>query len=157
MIRSHPRSTLFPYTTLFRSMLPNSAPARPKLELNAGSAPRVAQRAQMTDVVPAPEVASAQSGVANGNAAATFIALSASPAPPAPVVPPQGNLAARVSLSPEGRQPGGPGGAPNGPAGASVRRAGRVWRTSRSAAAPGSGRTGCAGRAGPWGWYDGGC
>ena len=99
-------------------MLPNSAPARPKLELNAGSAPRVAQRAQMTDVVPAPEVASAQSGVANGNAAATFIALSASPAPPAPVVPPQGNLAARVSLSPEGRQPGVPGGAPNGTPGA---------------------------------------
>jgi len=100
------------------AMLPNSAPARPKLELNAGSAPRVAQRAQMTDVVPAPEVASAQSGVANGNAAATFIALSASPAPPAPVVPPQGNLAARVSLSPEGRQPGVPGGAPNGTPGA---------------------------------------
>src|SRR5438309_9220898 len=70
------------------AMLPNSAPARPKLELNAGSAPRVAQRAQMTDVVPAPEVASAPSGLANGNAPATFIALSASPAPPAPVVPP---------------------------------------------------------------------
>src|SRR5437899_10852148 len=81
-------------------MLPNSAPARPKLELNAGSAPRVAQRAQMTAVVPAPEVASAQSGVANGNAAATFIALSASHDTPAPYVPPQLKLPARVVISP---------------------------------------------------------
>src|SRR5204863_254092 len=67
------------------SMLPHAAPARPKLELNAGGAPRVAQRAQTGEVEPAPEVGSAQSGVTNGNAA-TFIALSASPAPPAPVV-----------------------------------------------------------------------
>src|SRR5260370_18955585 len=93
------------------SMLPN-APARPKLELNAGAAPR-AQRTQTSAVEPAPEVNSAQSGFPNGNTA-TFIALSATPGPPAPVVPPQGNLAARVSLSPEGKQPGVPGGAPNG-------------------------------------------
>jgi len=43
-----------------------------------------------------------------------FVALSATPGPPAPVVPPQGNLAARVSISPEGKQPGVPGGSPNG-------------------------------------------
>jgi protein TonB len=91
------------------SMLPN-APVRPKLELNAGAAPRLAPRAQTGEVEPAPEVA-------NGNAA-TFIALSATPGPPAPVVPPQGNLAARVSISPEGKQPGVPGGAPNGTPGA---------------------------------------
>jgi protein TonB len=90
-------------------MLPN-APVRPKLELNAGAAPRLAPRAQTGEVEPAPEVA-------NGNAA-TFIALSATPGPPAPVVPPQGNLAARVSISPEGKQPGVPGGAPNGTPGA---------------------------------------
>lgn len=94
------------------SMLPN-APARPKLELNAGGAPRVAQRTQTSAVEPGPEVSSAQSGIANGNPA-TFIALSATPGPPAPVVPPQGNLAARVSISPEGKQPGVPGGSPNG-------------------------------------------
>jgi TonB family protein len=94
------------------SMLPN-APPRPKLELNTGAAPRVAQRTQTSATEPAPEVGSTQSGVANGNAA-TFIALSASPAPPAPVVAPQGNLAARVSISPEGKQPGVPGGSPNG-------------------------------------------
>jgi len=95
------------------SMLPN-APARPKLELNAGAAPRLAQRTQTRAEEPAPDVTTAQ---ANGNAA-TFIALSATPGPPAPVVPPQGNLAARVSISPEGKQPGIPGGAPDGTPGA---------------------------------------
>src|SRR5438876_2268533 len=105
------------------SMLPHAAPARPKLELNAGGAPRVAQRAQTGEVEPAPEVVSAQSGVANGNAA-TFIAMSASPAPPAPVVLPQGNLAARVSISPEGKQPGVPGGLPSGTPGANGGAAG---------------------------------
>jgi TonB family protein len=98
------------------SMLPN-APARPKLELNAGAAPRLAQRTQTSTVEPAPEVGSTSSGVPNGNAA-TFIALSATPGPPAPVVQPQGNLAARVSISPEGKQPGVPGGSPNGTPGA---------------------------------------
>jgi TonB family protein len=90
-----------------------NAPARPKLELNAGVAPRVAPRAQTGDAELAPEVGGAQSGVTNGSAT-TFIALSATPGPPAPVVQPQGNLAARVSISPEGRQPGAPGGSPNG-------------------------------------------
>jgi len=95
-----------------------NAPARPKLELNAGAAPRLASRSQTGEVEPAPEVSSAQSGVANGNAA-TFMALSAAPGPPAPVVqPPPGNLAARVSISPEGKQPGVTGGSPNGIPGA---------------------------------------
>src|SRR5712691_416687 len=61
------------------SMLPN-APARPKLELNAGAAPRVAPRARTGEVEPAPEVGAVQSSVANGNAT-TFIALSATPGP----------------------------------------------------------------------------
>ena len=94
-----------------------NAPARPKLELNAGAAPRVAPRAQSGDAGPAPEVGAVQPSAANGNSV-TFIALSATPAPPAPVVPPQGNLAARVSISPEGKQPGVPGGSPNGTTGA---------------------------------------
>ncbi len=99
------------------AMLPH-APARPKLELNAGAAPRVAPRAQTGEVDPAPEVGTTQSGIPNGNAA-TFIALSATPGPPAPFVPPpQGNLAARVSISPEGKQPGVPGGSRNGMPGA---------------------------------------
>ena len=88
-----------------------NAPARPKMELNAGAAPRMAAKAQALDAGPAPEVTSRELAGANGNPA-TLIALSSAPAPPAPVVPPQGNLAARVSLSPEGKQPGVPGGSP---------------------------------------------
>jgi TonB family protein len=83
-----------------------NGPARPKLEINAGAAPRVAKRDQAGDAGPAPEVAAAQLSAANGSAS-TLIALSATPGPPAPVAPPQGNLAARVSISPEGASKGG--------------------------------------------------
>jgi TonB family protein len=88
---------------------PANAPARPKLELNVGTAPRQAERKQTGDVGPAPELAQSQSA-ANGNSA-TFIALSATPGPAAPAQLPQGNLTARVSISPEGKQLGVPGGA----------------------------------------------
>ncbi len=48
-----------------------------------------------------------------------LIAISATPGPPAPPpVVPKGNLTARVSISPEGTQPGTPGGAADGAAGA---------------------------------------
>ncbi|MFI5096837.1 MAG: TonB family protein [Candidatus Acidiferrales bacterium] len=88
----------------------STGPARPKLEINAGSAPRAASRKQSGDAA-APEVPAIPAAV-NGGAASTFIALSASPAPPAPVVPvPQGNLAARVAISPDGK-PGAPGSSP---------------------------------------------
>ncbi|HEV3118507.1 MAG TPA: hypothetical protein VGY58_15765, partial [Gemmataceae bacterium] len=90
-----------------------NAPARPKLELNAGTAPRLAQKALTGDAGLAPEVGATQLSAVDGGAA-TLIALSATPAPPAPVQPPQGNLAARISISPEGTQRGVPGGAPNG-------------------------------------------
>jgi TonB family protein len=89
-----------------------NAPARPKLELDAGAAPRVAERVQTGDTVPAPEIGAAQAA-ANGSPA-TLIALSAAPAPPKPdVQPPQGNLAARISISPEGTKRGVPDGSPN--------------------------------------------
>lgn len=76
-----------------------NGPARPRLELNAAAAaPLLAPRAQTGDTA-APEIAQ------NGNAPSTLIALSASPAPPKPEAqPPAGNLAARVSLSPEGKR-----------------------------------------------------
>lgn len=90
-----------------------TGPERPKLELNAGAAPRIAQKAQSGDAGPAPEVGATELTAANGGPNA-LIALSANPAPPAPVELPQGNLAARVSISPEGKQPGAPGGTPNG-------------------------------------------
>jgi len=88
----------------------SARPARPKLEINAGSAPRAASRKQAGDAA-APEVPAVPSDM-NGGAPSTLIALSANPAPPAPVVPvPQGNLAARVAISPEGK-PGAPGNSP---------------------------------------------
>jgi TonB family protein len=95
-----------------------NAPARPKLEINAGSAPRVGERARTGDTGPAPDVGAAQVSAVNGSPA-TLIAISAAPAPPAaPPVVPQGNLAARVSISPEGKTPGVPGGPASGTAAA---------------------------------------
>jgi TonB family protein len=95
-----------------------NAPARPKLELNTGATPRVAPRAQPGDTTQAPDL-SANQPVRNGNPAA-LIVLSATPAPPAPTVqPPQGNLSAQVSISPEGPKPGGPPATGNGGAGKS--------------------------------------
>jgi TonB family protein len=81
-----------------------TGPARPKLEINAGVAPRAARRESAGDVAaPAPEMTSA----AGGASASTLIALSATPGPAAPVAPPAGNLAAKVSISPDGGKKGG--------------------------------------------------
>jgi TonB family protein len=89
-------------------------PVRPHLEINAGSAPRVADRTQTGEVAPAaPDVVNGPTGAANGPSA-TIIALSSTPAPPAPVVEvPKGNLAARVAISPEGKGSGTGGGSGN--------------------------------------------
>jgi TonB family protein len=77
-----------------------NGPARPQLDLNASAAPRLAERAQK-DSVAAPVLVE-QAGTGS---ASTLIALSAAPAPPKPdVQPPAGNLAARVSMSPEGKK-----------------------------------------------------
>lgn len=95
------------------ALSPN-VPARPKLELNAGAAPRVAARTQTGDSAPAPELSATQSAPGNG-APASLIALSAAPAPPTPSVqPPEGNLTAKISISPEGTKRGVPDGSPNG-------------------------------------------
>ncbi len=88
--------------------LRQTGPARPKVELNTGSAPRVIQRAEDSEAASAPDTGMVQSSLVNGDAR-TLIALSATPAPPAvPVSLPQGNLAARVSISPEGKTAGAP-------------------------------------------------
>lgn len=88
----------------------SNAPARPKLEVNASAAPRVAQqRSSSNDAGPAPDLARQNSMNPN---ASTLIALSATPGPVAPSAPPQGNLAARVSISPEGQKTGVLGGKP---------------------------------------------
>src|ERR1700722_4974793 len=82
-----------------------TGPARPKLEINAGVAPRAARRESAGDVAArAPEMTSAAAG---GASASTLIALSATPGPAAPVAPPAGNLAAKVSISPDGGKKGG--------------------------------------------------
>jgi len=82
-----------------------NGPARPKLEINAGVAPRAAKREQAGEVAaPAPDMTPAAAG---GASASTLIALSATPGPPAPVAPPAGNLAAKVSISPDGGRKGG--------------------------------------------------
>jgi len=118
-----------------------NAPARPKFEFNAGAAPRIAPRAQPGDAGPAPDIAAAQSAGANGNPA-TLIALSATPAPLAPVAPPQGNLAARVSISPEGKQPGVLGGSPNGTLGESGGAGGGPGSSGGTGPGNGAGKNG---------------
>jgi TonB family protein len=98
-------------------------PARPKLDINAGSAPRLADRAQNGEVVRAPELAAGNAG-ASGGPSTTIIALSSSPAPPAPMVEvPKGNTAARVAISPEGKGAG-TGGGSGAPSSGSSGRAG---------------------------------
>src|SRR6267143_1895292 len=113
-----------------------TGPARPKLELNAGAAPRVAQKAQSGDAGPAPEVGATELTSANGGPNA-LIALSANPAPPAPVQPPQGNLAARVSISPDGKQPGAPANSGNGAGKSAVGISISGGNPSANAAGPG--------------------
>src|SRR5258707_11476457 len=85
------------------------APPRPALPVNPMSAPRTApQREDKTAA--APEFTQQSSGDAT-----TLIALSATPAtvaPPASIPP--GNISARISISPEGSQPGAAAGATQG-------------------------------------------
>jgi TonB family protein len=77
--------------------------AQPQLTMAASSASVAVQRKARTDATAAPQVA----GAANDENLHRIIALSATPGPPAPEVKvPQENLAARVSISPEGKRPG---------------------------------------------------
>ncbi|MGA3295758.1 MAG: TonB family protein [Candidatus Acidiferrales bacterium] len=89
-------------------------PAIPVNPMSAMAAPRRETRA---DSAVAPEI-----GVSSESDASLrrLIALSATPGPPAPVASvPEGNLAARISIGPEGAKPGAPGGAERGSPGAS--------------------------------------
>ena len=82
--------------------------SQPKLAMAASSAAVAVQREARKDTTAAPEVG----GAASDENLHRIIALSATPGPPAPEVKiPQENLAARVSISPEGKRPGTPGGA----------------------------------------------
>jgi TonB family protein len=79
-----------------------SAIPRPKMPVSAMPAPVARQRETHADSTAAPEI-----GTADSNSNRRIIALSATPAPPAPAAEvPEGNLAARISTSPEGKKPG---------------------------------------------------
>src|SRR6204780_3298923 len=87
----------------------------PRMPVAPMSTAVAARRATQAETGAAPEVGAAVSG---DDSLHRVIALSATPGPPAPEASvPQGNLAARIAISPEGKQPGAPGGAENGSAG----------------------------------------
>ena len=89
-----------------------TATVNPKLQmpLQTMSAPTGGQKRARADAGAAPEVASADS--AGDSSLHRLIALSATPGPAAPdVAVPSGNLAARISISPEGTKAGSAGGA----------------------------------------------
>src|ERR1700675_2575897 len=90
--------------------------AQPKMPLSPMPGAVAERRQTHAEAGAAPEVGPTAS---EGDASLhRLIALSASPAPPAPEVSvPQGNLSARVAVSPEGSQAGVPGGAVQGPRG----------------------------------------
>ncbi len=84
-----------------------AAITRPKIVIDAMSTSVAQRHAMHADAGPAPEIgAAAEEGDAGMR---RLIALSATPAPPAlEVNVPNGNLAARISISPEGGKPGAP-------------------------------------------------
>ena len=83
------------------------ATAQPKLPMIPMSARAAARKSQNDNpAAPAPEINAA---AGNDTDIRRVIALSATPAPPAPQVSlPEGNLAARISISPDGTKPGAP-------------------------------------------------
>ena len=89
---------------------------QPRMPVTPMSAPVAKAHDAQADATAAPQIGDvSSSGDANLH---RIIALSATPAPPAPeVTVPQGNLAARIAISPDGKQPGVPGGAENDPRG----------------------------------------
>ena len=92
----------------------SAAVPQPQMPIAPMSAP-IATQKTATQEISAPEVSAANSP---GDASLhRLIALSANPGPPAPEINvPDGNLSARLSISPEGKQPGIPGGAERGDA-----------------------------------------
>lgn len=120
--------------------------ARPEIPLNPMSKPVARQRTARENPAAAPEIAESQ-GDPN---ARRLIALSATPAPPAPVVSvPQGNLAARISMGPDAK-PGAPAGAAHGATGASEGKGSAATGASEPAGASGGAGnlSAMAGRAG---------
>jgi TonB family protein len=87
----------------------DNTPVVPRPRLPVGARP-VTPAARTTDVAP-PQITGTESHTAGSQ---NWIALSADPAPvPPPSTPPEGNLSARFSASPDGTHPGTPNGADN--------------------------------------------
>jgi TonB family protein len=94
--------------------LVNEQPRMPLSPMATAAAP-TNTRPSKQDAGAAPEVGAAGSADSDLH---RVIALSAAPAPPAAEVSvPQGNAAARIAISPDGKQPGVPGGSEHGVAG----------------------------------------
>jgi TonB family protein len=94
--------------------LVNDQPRMPVSPMATAATP-ANTRPSKQDAGAAPEVGAAGSADSDLH---RVIALSAAPAPPAPEVSvPQGNAAARIAISPDGKQPGVPGGSEHGVAG----------------------------------------
>ena len=112
--------------------------AQPKLPVNPMSNSAPAQRNVHAEAGAAPVIGAAAS--AGDDSLHRLIAISATPAPPASEVNvPQGNLSARVAISPEGTRTGVPGGSPNGAegnggAGGSAASAGGAGKNSGGSA-----------------------
>ncbi len=94
----NPAKDLVPFNIVSKT---NAIP-RPKMPVSALSSPVTRQHETRAEATAAPEI-----GAADSNNNRRIIALSATPAPPAPAAEvPEGNLAARISTSPEGKKPG---------------------------------------------------
>ena len=112
--------------------------ARPQIPLSAMSQPTTRQRATTSDAA-APDVGPT---VVKDSAVGNVIALSATPGPPAPLsTVPEGNLAARIVISPEGTKPGEPAAA-GGHGGGSTAAGGPAGSSSLPAAVTISGGAG---------------
>jgi TonB family protein len=85
---------------------------QPSLPMNPSSVAAPEQRHEAVQAAPAPDI-----GASSGDASLQRL-ISLSTTPGAPVPPPPGNVAATLTISPEGIQPGVPGGSPNGTPGA---------------------------------------
>src|SRR5579862_1968898 len=95
----NPAKDLVPFNVVSKT----STIPRPKMPLSAMSAPVTRQHETRAEATAAPEI-----GAADSNSNRRIIALSATPGPSAPAAEvPEGNLAARISTSPEGKKPGG--------------------------------------------------
>jgi protein TonB len=111
-----------------------SAIPRPKMPVSGMSAPVAQQHETHADATAAPEV-----GAVDSASSRHIIALSATPAPPAPsAAVPEGNLAARISTSPEGTNAGAVANAANHSTGSGAGGAASAATTSGTVAAGGN-------------------